>query len=148
MKKLISPIKMLFLLPLAALSFMLNSFTSMPGGEGFEVYQNSKLVLQQYGSNMKDVKSLPLNAANLNDQITIKYYHCGRLVKDRHIIIRSKDNKELKNWQFGNMTSKDAGMSFRLADLSALGKKAPLNVYYSSSEIPDGKLLVSLVLKS
>lgn len=147
MKKSISALR-LMLLPFAALSFMLSSYSSMPGGEGFEVYQNNKLVLQQFGGDMKNIKSLQLNAASLKDQITIKYYHCGRPGKDRHITIRTKDKKELKNWQFANITNKDPGMSFRVADVPVAGKKSVLDVYYSSSEIPAGRLIVSLVVNS
>jgi hypothetical protein len=148
MKKFINPVKLLLLLPLAALVFILSSFSSMPGGEGFEVFQNNKLVLQQFGNDMKNIKSLQLNAASTKDQITIKYYHCGRPGKDRHITIRTKDKKELKNWEFSNITTKDPGMSFRLADVLVPGKKSTLDVYYSSSEIPAGRLLVSLVVNS
>lgn len=151
MKKYVSPFKLMLLLPVAALSLVLSSFSSKPGGEGFELFQNNKLVLRQFGSNMKNVKSLLLDAASSKDQITVKYYHCGRIGKDRHIIIRSADNKELKNWQFANSSAKDPGMSFRVGDVLALqpkGKKSALNVYYTSSEVPDGRLLVSLVVNS
>jgi hypothetical protein len=152
MKKYLNPFKLALLLPIAALSFLLSSFSSKPGGEGFEVFQNNKLVFQQFGGNMKDVKSLQLNAASSKDEITIKYYHCGRSGKNRHLIIRNADNKELKNWQFANASTsqRDPGMSFRVSDVLALGKskKSALNVYYTSSEIPAGKLIVSLVVNS
>jgi len=151
MKKYVSPFKLALLLPVAALLFILSSFSSKPGGEGFEVFQNNKLVLQQFGNNMKNIKSLQLNAAGVKDQITIKYYHCGRIGKNRHLIIRSTDNKELKNWQFANSGEKDPGMSFRVGDVLTLqpkGKKSALNVYYSSTEIPQERLLISLVVNS
>lgn len=153
MKKYLSPFKLALLLPVAALSFILSSFSFRPGGEGFEVFQNNKLVFQQFGGNMKKVNSLQLSAASSKDEITIKYYHCGRSGKNRHLIIRSADNKELKNWQFANASTsqRDPGMSFRVGDILTLqgkSKKSALNVYYTSSEIPAGKLIVSLVVNS
>ncbi len=153
MKKYLNPFKLALLLPVAALSFILSSFSSKPGGEGFEVFQNNKLIFQQFGGNMKNVNSLQLNTASSKDQITIKYYHCGRSGKNRHLIIRSADNKDLKNWQFANSSTseRDPGMSFQAGDVLALQgktKKSVLNVYYTSSEIPAGKLIVSLVVNS
>ncbi|OJW04501.1 MAG: hypothetical protein BGO52_18415 [Sphingobacteriales bacterium 44-61] len=151
MKKYVSPFKLALLLPAAALLFILSSFSFKPGGEGFEVFQNNKLMFQQFGNNMQNIKSLQLNAAGIKDQITIKYYHCGRIGKNRHLIIRGTDNKELKNWQFANSSEKDPGMSFRVGDVLSLqpkGKRSALNVYYSSTEIPEGRLLVSLVVNS
>lgn len=153
MKKYLSPFKLALLLPVAALTFILSSFSSNPGGEGFEVFQNNKLVFQQFGGDMKNVKSLQLNAASSKDEITIKYYHCGRSGKNRHLIIRNGDKKELKNWQFANASTsqRDPGMSFRVGDVLSLqgkSKKSALDVYYTSSEIPAGRLIVSLVVNS
>ncbi|MGN6292558.1 MAG: hypothetical protein ACTHMV_07410 [Chitinophagaceae bacterium] len=151
MKKYVSTFKLALLLPAAALLFILSAFAFKPGAEGFEVFQNNKLMFRQFGDNMKNVKSLQLNEAAIKDQITIRYFHCGRIGKDRHLIIRGTDNKELKNWQFSNSNEKDPSMSFRVGDVLNLqpkGKRSALNVYYSSSEIPEGRLLVSLVVNS
>jgi|SRR6218665_80287 len=138
------------IVPLAVLLLTFFSFSVKPGGEGFEIFKNNKLVLQQFGSDMEKIKTLQLDNVSSSDQLTIRYYHCGRIGKNRHIILRSSDNKELKNWQFANMSSKDQGMSFRPADVfTAKGKKATLvNVYYTSTEIPRERHLVTLQLNS
>ena len=142
MKKLIGAMKLLSLLLLAAISFILSSHSPMPGGEGFEVYQNEQLILRQFGNDMNKIKSIQLTAAGAKEQITVKYFHCGRIAKNRHIVLRSRDKKELKNWLF----SGDPGMSFRVADVLVPGKRAEIDVYYSSSELPAGRLLVSLIV--
>ena len=48
-----------------ALSAILFSFSANnSGGEGFEIYLNNKLVLQQYGNNMNTVKTLNLEKSS------------------------------------------------------------------------------------
>ena len=62
---------------LVAIAVTLLSFTSNFGGEGFQISLNGKVVLQQYGKEMDIVKTLQLNSASANDQLTIRYHHCG-----------------------------------------------------------------------
>ncbi|RYE01750.1 MAG: hypothetical protein EOP50_01470, partial [Sphingobacteriales bacterium] len=72
MKKLIN--KLVLLIPVAAIALLLVSFNSSKGSEGFEVFQNDKLMLRQFGSEMKNIKTLQLDASSINDEITVKYY--------------------------------------------------------------------------
>lgn len=144
-------LRSLCVIPFAALLLTLFSFSARPGGEGFEVFKNNKLVLQQFGNDMKKIKTLQLDNISSSDQITIKYYHCGKTGKNRHIIVRGSDHKEIKNWQFANMSSTDQGMSFHPADVfGSKGKKAStfVNVYYTSTEIPEERHLITLQLNS
>ena len=144
-------LRSLSLIPVAALLLSLFSFSARPGGEGFEVFQNDKLILQQFGNDMKKIRTIQLGNISSSDEITVKYYHCGQTGKNRHLIIRDSDNKELKHWQFADMSSKDRGMSFHPADvLISKGKKAAatVNVYYTSTEIPQGRHLMTLQLNS
>ena len=56
----------------------ISSYKANLGGEGFEVYLNDKLVLQQYGNDMDKIKNLQLDQSASNGQLAIRYYHCGR----------------------------------------------------------------------
>lgn len=144
-------LRSLCIIPFAALLLGLFSFSAKPGGEGFEVFKNNKLVLQQFGNDMKKIKTLQLDNVSASDQITIKYYHCGKIGKNRHLVVRGADNKELKNWQFANMTANDEGMHFHPADVFPVkGKRssAVVNVYYTSAETPQERHLLTLRLNS
>lgn len=136
------------ILAVIAATITLCSFSSAPGGEGFEVYKNNTLLFQQFGNNMKTVKTLSLNNIRSTDKLTIKYYHCGKTGKNRHIIVRGGNNAELKNWQYANTTSRDEGMSFNPAEIVRNNSNTDkVNVYYTSEEMPKEKLLVILQLK-
>lgn len=139
---------LLMILPAIAFTIIFSSFSSTPGGEGFEVYKNNTLLLQQFGKNMKKIRMLSLDNIRPSDKLTIKYYHCGKTGKNRHIIIRGENNLELKNWQYANITSKDEGMSFHPAEVIRNSKKTDtVNVYYTSREMPKEELLVILRFK-
>ena len=126
-----------------AISFYKNNF----GGEGFEVYLNDKLVLQQYGEKMNTVKTLELDQSASNGQLAIRYYHCGKAGKSRAVTIRDEQNVVLKEWKFGDAKDASAKVCCNVKDIFALpkfkaGKK--VNLYYSASELPNGRLLATL----
>jgi len=133
------------------LSLILFSFTGNRGGEGFEIYLNSKLVLQQFGSQLNNVKSIQLDQNSPTDELTIKYHHCGQVGKNRSITIRDGQNKILKEWHFADVSKGSAAMSCYVKDIVGLKKgngTITLNLYYSSTELPKGRQLASLVVAS
>jgi len=137
------------LLVMVVVSISLFSFFSLPGGDHFEVYLNKKLVLQQYVSQATAVKTFSLDERHLKDQVDIYYSHCGKIGNKRTIVIR--DGKTiLKQWRY----AENAGNKFMLVaakDILSLQKKGndhKLNMYYSSEEIPGGKLLVVIDINS
>jgi hypothetical protein len=117
------------------------------GGEGFEVYINDKLVLQQYGEKMNAVKTLQLDQSVSNGQLAIRYYHCGRPGKNRVVTIKDDQNVVLKEWQFGDAKDATAKVCCNVKDILALPKiKAgrKVSLYYASTELPNGRLLATL----
>ncbi|HEU5165649.1 MAG TPA: hypothetical protein VFU29_08935 [Chitinophagaceae bacterium] len=125
----------------------LTSHKSKFGGEGFEVYLNDKLVLQQYGEKMNTVKTLELDQSASNGQLAIRYYHCGKPGKSRVVTIKDEQNVVLKEWKFGDAKDASAKVCCNVKDIFALpkfkaGKK--VNLYYSASELPNGRLLATL----
>jgi hypothetical protein len=133
----------LFSFSVKTISFYKNNF----GGEGFEIYLNDKLVLQQYGKDIDQVKSLQLDQSVSNGQLAIRYYHCGRPGKGRVVTIRDQQNVVLKEWKFGDAKDASAKVCCNVKDILALPKlKAgqKVNLYYSSNELPKGRLLAIL----
>lgn len=121
---------------------VLFSFSSMPGGEGFEVFLNNKVVLQQFGTNMNTIKTLNLDQASASDELSIIYHHCGQMGKNRVVTIKDGQNNTLKKWSF-----KDEGnrMTCKVKDILNLQKgNTVLKLYYSSSELPEGRQLALL----
>jgi hypothetical protein len=136
--------KTLFGLAAIALSATLFSFSSKFGGEGFEVFLNNKVVLQQFGSKMNTVKTLNLEQASPNDDLAIIYHHCGKYGKNRVLTIKDGQNNTLKKWNFKDEGAK---MVCKVKDILSLRKgNAVLSLYYSSSELPKGRQLASLSL--
>jgi hypothetical protein len=137
---------------LVAMAATLLSFTNF-GGEGFEIFLNNKVVIQQFGKTLNDVNSLRLNQ-NLSDgQLTVKYYHCGQVGKNRIITIKDGQNKLLKEWRFADATSSLASpvaMNCNVKDILNLGKgnESTFKLYYSSSELPKGRLLTNIVVEN
>ena len=147
MLAIISKAKAIKTLSGVALCAILYSFSTNKGGEGFEISLNNKVVLQQYGSDLNTVKTLKLDQAAGNDQLSIRYHHCGRVGKNRTITIKDGQNKVLKQWNFTDASNAAASMSCKVKDILGLrnGKNTILKLYYSSSELPKGRLLTSIV---
>src|SRR5262245_44322990 len=127
-------------------AFTLLSFTPPRGGEGFEIYLNGKLVVQKFGNQLNDVKSLQLDPGSANDELTIKYFHCGQIGKNRSLTIRDGQNKILKEWHF---TDGKTDMTCKVKDIIGTKKAngtVTLNLFYSSNELPKGRQIASLVV--
>lgn len=129
-----------------AMCAMFFSFSTNSGGEGFEIYLNNKVVLQQYGDDMKNVKALNLEDAADNDQLSVRYHHCGRVGKSRIITIKDGNDKVLKQFKFSDVADAAARMSCKVKEIRNLqtGKDKTLKLFYASSELPKGRLLTSI----
>lgn len=132
-----------------AVSATLLSFSPKKGGEGFEISLNNKIVIQQFGSDMNNVKSLQLNQNRPDDQLTIKYHHCGKVGKNRVVIIKDGQNNILKKFNYADVTTPVAAMTIPVQDILNLKKSAgsTLKLFYSSSELPSGRILASIILE-
>lgn len=131
---------------LIAICTTLFSFSSNPGGEGFEIYLNNQVVIQQYGKDVNVIKSLQLGQSSADDKITIKYQHCGRPGKNRLVLIKDINNKTLKEFHYTDATTPVSAMLVNVKDIKALkkGTTNTLKLFYSSSELPDGRILATI----
>jgi hypothetical protein len=151
MKSIISKSLAMVTIAVTLLSFSINPPKANTfGGEGFEIYLNGKVVLQQFGKNMNTVKNLQLSAASPGDKLTIRYHHCGRTGKNRIITVRDGEDKLIKEWRFSDAKTTASDMSCSVKDFIIL-KKGSNNIfklYYSSSELPNGRQLASVTLQN
>ena len=108
---------------------------------------NNKLVLQQFLHAEKPLQNLVLNQANYNDKLNIRFSHCGKPGKKRVLTLRDAENRDLKKWIFPDPSVSNSSMSCNVKDIIDMQKsKNPVTfrLYYSSAELPKGRLLVSL----
>jgi hypothetical protein len=133
-------------LMLAGLFAVLSSFSGNWGGDSYRVFLNNKLVLEEYVYNMKGVKSIHLNQLSPNDEIAVYYSHCGVSGKARNISIRDAKNKVLKEWKFADSPDRsNTPMTCKAKDILPFQKDADrLSLYYSSKELPGGKMLAGI----
>ena len=132
-------------LAMVLISTTLFSFIPKPGGEGFEIYLNDKLLVQRFGDGMNKATSLQLSSASTNDQLVIKYHHCGKVGKNRVITIKDDQNRILKEFRYTDVNTPVAAISVPVKDLLNVKKgNTVLKLYYSSSELPNGRMLASL----
>jgi hypothetical protein len=142
----ISKTKAIKMLGVFGICAMLFSFSSRWGGEGFQIFLNNKVVLQQFGNDMNVIKTLNLEQTTPNDEISVKYHHCGKIGKNRIITIKDEQDKVLKQWKFSNSSEVLDPMTCKVKDILGLknGKRSMLKLYYSSSELVKERQLASI----
>lgn len=133
-------------LALVTVAVSLLSFNSKPGGEGFEIYLDGKLLVQKFGNDMSTVQNITLSDGNANSSITVKYYHCGQPGKNRTLLIKDGQDKVLKEWHYADKSTSSGGMYCSAKEIISLkrGNNSMLKLYYSSGELPAAKLLASI----
>lgn len=132
----------------ALLSFSAKSpFNSPSGGEGFEIYLNGKVVMQSFGKEINTAKTLQLGQASPTDKLTVSYHHCGQAGKKRMLTIKDAQEKTIKEWRFTDTKNGISDMSCQVRDIIILkkGSNQVLKLYYSSAEVPNGRMLASVV---
>ena len=141
MKSIISKTMML-----VAIGATLLSFSPKPGGEGFEISLNNKVLIQRYGNDINTVNSLQLNQSAASDQLIIKYHHCGKVGKNRIVAIKDGQNNVLKEFRYADVSTPVAAMSLPVKDILSLrkGNANSLKLYYTSSELPNGRVLANI----
>ncbi len=123
------------------------AFSPKPGGEGFEIFLGPRLLTQQFGSKVSEVKIIRLNYADAKEDLVVKYYHCGQTGKHRVITIRDEKSNLLKEFRFADGNGTVQAMSVKVQDILNLkkGNDVQLKLYYASTELPGGRQLASLV---
>lgn len=125
---------------------LLQAFTAKAGGEGFQIYLNNKLIMEQSGHQFT-LQSLPLDKANINDELIIYYYNCHDKGKARSIAIKDDQGNIIKTWKFGDATGSRSGMKIPVKELLQLEKSyahTNISLVYISQQQPKGRPLSSV----
>jgi sporulation protein YlmC with PRC-barrel domain len=132
----------------AVISTAILSFSGKFGGDVFEIYLNNKLISQQFVSRHEAVKTLQLDQTVSDGKIIVHYSHCGQIGKDRYIIIKDLQNRVVKKWHFPDATGDEKNISCNVKEILDLQKNngGQFALYYASKELPDGRLLASIVI--
>ena len=117
------------------------------GGDYYKVLLNGKMMAEQYLTKPVSLKTMSLNTANRNDQLTVYYSHCGQSGKSRTITLKNEEGKILKEWKFADSKSLEMALPVREV-LQASAKVNAASVYYASREIPSGRQLINLNLST
>lgn len=131
---------------LLTMSSFLVSFSSGWGGDSFTIHLNDKLIVKQYVYGDKTIKEVELKQSNSNDELRISYSHCGAMGKNRIITVKDQKGKVLKQWSFSD---KQESMICKVKDILGLEKgNISLRLFYSSTEMPKGHVLASIVTEN
>lgn len=128
---------------ISALLF-LSTFHAKAGGDVYEIYLNSKLILKQFATQPLSIKSLQLDKAMPEDRLVILYSHCGTTGKGRSIAIKNDNGNILKEWKFTNTNVSMEIPVKKLLQVATNKSTGHLNLYYSAQELPKGRMLTSL----
>ena len=123
------------------------SFTFPFGGDSLEVFLNKKLVFRQFMHTDQSVKTVTINPAAEKQQLEINYRHCGQVGKSRVLALKNLKNQVVQSWNFTDVNAKEASMVINVQDIVKGMKKNEerVHLYYTSKEIPGGKLLADIV---
>jgi len=136
---------------LLTLTTSLFAFSSNFGGESFQIYLNNKLLVKEFVSTGHAPQSFSLDKATYHQQVDIYYSHCGQVGKERTITIRDDNNVVYKQIHYPEFNGKNSGMSFHVSDFLDWDNRKgidQLGIYYSSKELPKGRLLATINLMS
>lgn len=148
MKKVIRFSRMNVLMGIAMCAILF-SFSNITGAHNFQVFLDSKLMIDQYVNSKMEAPTLIVDPDKNYNQLIVKYNECGRTVTDRKISVRDENNKVLKEWRFEGATAgyKDP-MVCSVKDITGLKQKGSntLKLYYSSNEFSEGQQIANLVI--
>ena len=137
-------IRFVRMMALVSLFAVASSFTTPWGGDRYRVYINNKLVTEQFVLLQKTAPVIQLDQRSQADQVSVYYSHCGKAGSARHLTIKDAQGKDLKTWNFAD-AAVDAPMVCKAKDIFGLHAQK-LGLYYSSKELPAGRLLATVVL--
>ena len=138
--------KALLLLCISALF----SFSEKVGGDSYSIHLNDKMILQHYVHSNKEVKPIAISESAVNDVLSVRYSHCGKIGTSRSLAVTDEQNKVLKQVHFPDASGETAlSMTIKVRDILTLKKGSTskrVNLFYSAKELAEGKVLATLVL--
>lgn len=128
----------------ALLSFCLFAIATQAraGADHLKVYLNNKLIHEQYVGQEIKLSSLQLDKANINDQLTFHYSHCGKIGTGRKLSVKDDKGGIIREWKFADASGKQSGMVIAVKELLQL-KRENLRFFYTANELPKGQLMAA-----
>jgi hypothetical protein len=130
------------ILALPAVCIGLFSFSLNKGGDVFEIHLNGKQVHRQFVHVDNSIKTLQLQAFGDNDKIEVFYSHCGQIGTSRMLTLRNGKNEQIKKFKFPDVNNNRSLIGFSGKEIAG-NRNTMMNLYYSSNELPNGKLLAT-----
>jgi hypothetical protein len=128
-------------------AFFLSSFMP-PGGDSYSIFLNDTRVTEQFVTRQAPIPQVAVLAAGSTAVLKAHYSHCGRIGSGRSLSLRSAD-RTLKEWKFSDAAEESrALMGIPVSEIVAASSasRAPVSLVYASVELPEGKVLASLVM--
>lgn len=107
---------------MATICVTMFSIIPNPGGEGFEISLNNKVVIQQYGTDMINLKSLQLSQVSPDEKLPIRYQHGGKICRNRVVTIKDEQNKLLKEFRYADDATPFGAMPVNVKDILSIKK--------------------------
>jgi hypothetical protein len=123
---------------------LLSAFTTRPGGYGYTVHLNNKLVGEYYLTSTHQTPTVAVQNADLKSNLGIYFNECGSIGAGRKLSVRSADQKTLKEWSFSNSTTKHDAMEVSIQDVGSLLSSGKVAIYYTSERVTKPQLLIYL----
>jgi hypothetical protein len=122
---------------------LFSSAKPAPGGDVYSIYLNDKMLAQYFVYDKKEIPQIQLSSQSGSDKVQVEYSHCGVSGKERVITILNNENKMVKTWKFPDVNGKNSRMSLPMQEVNTAlkGNQQALKLYYTSKEIPEGKML-------
>ena len=123
------------------------SFSEKIGGDHFSIHLNEKLLLQVYVTQERGLNNITLASAHPSDVLRVRYSHCGKTGTERSLAIQDSEKKVLKRWSFTGSALPEMTVSMQeILSASTNSPDEKLQLIYSSSEIPEGRVLTAISL--
>ncbi len=116
------------------------------GGDHYQVFINDRLIGEGHGEN--STAAFALTHDNENDQLRVKYRHCGEKGKERKLVLMDGD-KTIRSWEFRDRENGAATIGVAVKEILATKTSSHVAaVYYFSKELPKGRRMISLKMPS
>jgi hypothetical protein len=131
-------------LPLAC-SF-LASFSTLPGGDSFEVYLDNELLMKEHMWGERTIKAITLEK-NSRATLLVSFSHCGVTGTSRSLSLIDDQHKVLKEWKYADVgpSVKDP-MAMPANEVVAAIAGRNASIYYRSKELDHAVMLAPMRL--
>ena len=101
---------------------------------------------QNYNDLATDVGALGnLTTGDKTSTLAVYYSECGKIGRERSLILKNEKKEILKTWNFPNTVDEHKPMTLNTTEVLGLIKSEKAYLYYSSKEVNHSQILASVV---